>query len=266
MAGDPKNAAVWANADVYIGGLDANIPTGGEPFDDTWDLVGLLSGDDGFTEKMANDSTDFYAWGGILIATTRKNFKLTRAFTAYEDNPTVFDLWYPGHEVVFDGEGGYEGDLLVPDLQAKFMIGFETRTGNTIKRAVSKFYAQVDDRGDNKEGESDLASRPVTVAIYPDGDGRLFHVFRGAPLGVTSIASAPSTVAKAVAATQQLVITATLSDSSTAVVTGECTFTSSDPSKATVSASGLVTGVAAGTATVTVSYGTQTATVAVTIS
>lgn len=266
MAGDPSNAAVWANADVYIGGLDANIPSGGDPFDDSWDLVGLLSGDDGFTEKMAINSKDFYAWGGILVATTRNQFKLTRMFTALEDNQTVFDLWYPGHTVVFDDSNGYEGDVYVPDLQAKFRIGFETRTGSTVKRVISTNYAQVDDRGDNKEGEQDMASRPATVAIYPDNTGRLFHTYRGATVAVTSIASAPTTVAKAVAASQQLTITATMADMTTAVVTGEATYSSSDPSKATVSNDGLVTGVASGTATITVTYGGKTTTVAATIS
>lgn len=185
MSGDPTNAAVWAGADVYIGALDAVDPVDGAAFGADWDNVGLLNGDDGFTEKADMDSSDFYAWGGILVATTRKNFKLTRSFTAYEDNATVFDLWYPGHDVTFDGEGGYSGTVNVPDLSAKFKIAFETRTGSQIKRVISKNYAQVDARGDFKEGESDLASRALTVAIYPaaadeDGKAALFSTYRGA--------------------------------------------------------------------------------------
>lgn len=180
MAGDPANAAVWANADVYIGALTAVIPTGGADFAVDWDAVGLLNGDDGFTEKMAMDTNDFFAWGGILVATTRKNFKLTRDFTAYEDNATVMDLVYPGNTIVFDDTtGGYSGDLVVPDLAAKFKIGFQTKSGDTIKRVVSKNYAQIDERGDSKEGESDLASRQLTVAIYPDENGVLFSTYKG---------------------------------------------------------------------------------------
>ncbi|HET8581770.1 MAG TPA: hypothetical protein VFL65_00850 [Jatrophihabitans sp.] len=184
MSGDPKNAAVWANADVYIGALDAVDPVGGAPFGSDWDAVGLLNGDDGFDEKIATDSNDFYAWGGILVATTRKNFKLTRSFTAYEDNATVFDLWYPGHDVTFNPDG-YAGTINVPDLQAKFKIAFETRQGSQIKRVISKNYAQVDERGDSKEGEGDLASRAFTVAIYPaavnpvTGKAALFATYRG---------------------------------------------------------------------------------------
>jgi len=179
MGGDPSNAAVWSGADVYIGGDTATIPVAGAAFDNTWDLVGLLNGDDGFSEDMSLDKSDFYAWGGILVATTRRNFKLTRTFTAYEDNKTVFDLWYPGHDVTFDVDGTYEGDILVPDLQAKFKIAFETNSGGVIKRVVSKNYAQVDERGTNKEGENDIASRAFTVAIYPDSGGGLFYTYRG---------------------------------------------------------------------------------------
>lgn len=192
MAGDPKNAAVWAGADVFIAAIGATLPSGGAPFGDDWDAVGLLNGDDGFTESIGTDNSDFFAWGGILVATTRKNFKLTRQFTAYEDNETMFDLWYPGHDVTFGptgNEDGYEGDIYVPDLQHKFLIGFQTRTGNTIKRVISANYAQLDSRGDSKEGESDLASRQATVAIYPaaedeDGKQKLFHTYRG-PLVTT---------------------------------------------------------------------------------
>lgn len=185
MAGDPNKAAVWANADVFIGGLTATIPAGGADFSADWDAVGLLNGDDGFSESISMDSNDFFAWGGILVATTRKNFKLTRTFTAYEDNETVLDLWFPGNTVTFnDATGTYEGDILVPDLSAKFRIGFQTRSGNTIKRVVTSNYAMVDERGDNKEGESDLASRGFTVAIYPDDAGKLFHTYKG-PIATT---------------------------------------------------------------------------------
>lgn len=187
MAGDPSNAAVWQNADVFIGSPDAVIPVDGSTGDPTgdafgadWDAVGLLNGDDGFTESMDMDSDDFFAWGGILIATTRRNFKLTRSFTAYEDNETVMDLVYPGHTLTFDGNGGYAGDLPTPDLGKKFKIAFQVaQPGGLIKRVVSKNYAQIDERGEATESESDLQSRELTVAVYPDAEGVLFSTYKG---------------------------------------------------------------------------------------
>lgn len=267
MSGDPNNAAVWANADVFIGGLTANIPTAGDPFDNTWDYVGLLNGDDGFTQSESFDTNDFFAWGVGIIATTRKNFKVRRSFTAFEENQTVYDLLYPGHTVVFDGlTGGYEGDVFVPDLSNKFRIGWELRSSTAVRRLVSANYAQIDERPDSKEGENDLASHPITVAVYPDSTGKLFHTFRGVNALVSSIAVTPSTATKAVGATQQLSVVATMADASTPNVTGEASYSSSNTAKATVTQQGLIKAVATGSATITATYGGRTGTCVVTVS
>lgn len=186
MAGNPNNANVWAYADVLIAPDDESttIPQNGEPFGPEWDYVGLLNGDDGFTESINVDNSDHFAWGGILVATSRSNFKLTRSFTAFEANETVYDLVYPGHDVAFDGST-YEGDVNVPDLQAKFKIAFQTKTGETIQRVVSRNYAQVGERGDAQESETSLASRQITVDIYPTetdpvtGKATLFYTYKG---------------------------------------------------------------------------------------
>lgn len=173
--GQTANASVWAEGDVLIGPEDATIPEGGEPFDlDEWAYVGFLSGEDGFTEEIEVETANHFAWGGHLLATTRSNFFLTRTFTAYEENETVYDLVYPGHGVDFGSAGGpgldqgeFEGDINVPDLQARFRIAFVTRTGNTEKRFISRHYAQVNERGEKQESETELARRQLTVAIYP---------------------------------------------------------------------------------------------------
>lgn len=267
MSGDPSNAAVWANADVFIGPIDATIPSGGDPFGDEWDHVGLLNGADGFDEKINVDSSDHYAWGGILVASTRKNFKLTRSFTAYEDNPTMYDLWYPGHSVVFADDGSFEGDVNVPDLQHSFKIAFQVRTGSKIKRVVCKNYAQLEDRGDSKEGEDDLASRQATVVIYPDASGGLFHTYKGPQVAVTSISATPATVTLAVAATSQIAVAATMADSHVITIDKpDAVYSSSDKTKATVSATGRIKAVATGSAVITVTYGGSSDTIAVTVS
>jgi hypothetical protein len=179
MAGDPNNTEVWANADVYIAATSATNPTGGAAFGIEWDFVGLLSGDDGFTESNSADSTDHSAWGYGVIKTTRRNAKTTVAFTMLEDNETVFDLFYPGHAVTFTG-ADYDGIVNVPNLQAKFKIGLQVETDGVIRRKISRNYAQVDTRGDAKEGENDLQSRQVTCIVYPDSSQGLWDVYKGA--------------------------------------------------------------------------------------
>lgn len=83
----------------------------------------------------------------------------------------------------------------------------------------------------------------------------------------TSVEATPATVSVAADGTSQITVTA----SNGVNVTPDASYSSSDPTKATVSQSGLVTGVASGSATITVTFelpdGTNaTDTVAVTVS
>jgi len=86
---------------------------------------------------------------------------------------------------------------------------------------------------------------------------------------VKSIAASPNKISLAVKGTQQLTITATDTKGKTENVTAKCTYKSNNEKLATVSKGGLVTGVAAGSANVTVSYTkdkvTKTVTVPVTV-
>jgi hypothetical protein len=88
-------------------------------------------------------------------------------------------------------------------------------------------------------------------------------VTAAAQVSVTGVTVSPSTASIAVGATQQLTPTVAPANASNNSVT----YASSDTEKATVSASGLVTGVAEGSATITVTTvdGEKTATCAVTV-
>lgn len=84
---------------------------------------------------------------------------------------------------------------------------------------------------------------------------------------LTSIAIAPATAAVEIGRTLQLTVTGTYSDSSTGDLTAEASFVSGVTSVATVtSPGGLVTGVAAGTTTLTATARGKTAARAVTVS
>jgi hypothetical protein len=78
---------------------------------------------------------------------------------------------------------------------------------------------------------------------------------------LTGIDATPATVSKVVGQTQQIAV-APLPSGATLPAR---TFSTSDATKATVSASGLITAVAAGTATITVTAGGFTDTVVVTV-
>ena len=182
MAGDPINTAVWGEADVFIGALDAADPTTNAAFDtDDWKFVGLLDGSAGFAEAQSLDQTDHNAWGYGVVATTYKGQKTTRTFTALEDNETVMGLFYDTSGMTFDDDAGtYSGTLGVKDYTESFRIAFEVRSGGKIKRYISANYAQAVPAGDATEGEDNLQARPVTVTIYPTADQELWITYKGA--------------------------------------------------------------------------------------
>jgi hypothetical protein len=159
MAGDIANAHLWTDADVYIAPLGTTVPADASTaFGVGWELVGLLDGDQGFTQSRSEEVTDHYAWGGILVRTARRNFKLTIGFTALEDNAVTQDLIWPGSSAT---------SLVVP-RPAQVLIAFETREGDTVKRLISAEYAEVNVDGDITENETSLTNYPLVATIYPD--------------------------------------------------------------------------------------------------
>lgn len=114
---------------------------------------------------------------------------------------------------------------------------------------------------------SDRVWQYVQIDTLPD----LTRGFRtvGAELTVTSISVTPATanLDLSLGQTQQLTVEATMSDASIRDVTmfASTDYVSSDVTKATVDDDGLISPVAIGTSTVTVTYGAQTDTCAVTV-
>ncbi|KEF04618.1 MULTISPECIES: Ig-like domain-containing protein [Streptomyces] len=255
MAGDPSNASLWTDADVYVGPVTAANPANANaPFGSDWGLVGLLDGDDGMPESRDEDTDDKFAWGGILVRTSRSHFKLTKSFSVLEDNAVTRSLIWPGST---------ESQIIVP-VPVPVKIGFEVRDSGTgkIKRLITRRHAIVEVDGDVDENETDLTKVTLVATIFPDGSKVLFDR-QGTPV-LQSLAVAPSTQSVAVGAIASLTATATYDDTSTQDVTTTATWTSSAPTKATVTA-GFVKGIATGSATVTAAYSGQTATCAVTV-
>lgn len=254
MSGDPTKANLWTDADVYVSwNLNATLPANAETaFGPDWHLVGLLDGDEGFPESRDEDTDDKFAWGGVLVRTSRQHFKLTKSFTALEDNDTTRKLVWPGST---------DTRIKVPRPE-QVLVAFETREGDKVRRLITSQYAECSLDGDHGENETDLESATIAATIYPTADGWLFE--RQSTPVLESLSVTPASTSVADGEITALAATATYSDSSTADVTAEATWTSSDATKATVSA-GFVTGIAAGSATVTASYQGQTDTCAVTV-
>jgi len=245
MTGTTANASVWANAEVWVAPIGTALPADeSAAFGAGWEAVGLLDGSAGFEYSRSEDKKDHYAWGGILVATTRKNHKSMYKFTALEDNATTRALAWPGSTST---------ELKVP-VVVNQMVAFETTTGGKVKRMISKNYAQVDLNGSIKDSEEDLTGRTFDVTIFPDDAGVLFS--KQAAPEIASIAITPLTLALSLggAIIKKLTATATYTDATTGDITAKANWVSATPAKATVSA-GYVTAVATGTSSVSANFG-----------
>lgn len=111
-------------------------------------------------------------------------------------------------------------------------------------------------------------------SVVPASAAKLTALFQAGIDAVAAVGNLPASIDLTAADTalslagdtsEQLVVTATQLDGGSQVVTGSSTYSSSNPAVATVSASGLVTAVAVGSATITAQYQNRVDTLAFTV-
>lgn len=260
MANDPSLAELWPNADVLVAPLGTAIPaTVNDPWHANWKYVGCLDGDAGFPLARAVEKADKYFWGGGLLRSTRKNFKLTKKFTAFEGgNEVVAGLAWPGSNLA-------TGVLKVPRPQ-RMLVAFEMTEGTTKKRMISEYQAEVDLIGEVKEAESDVTAWEFEVTFFPNANLELVRRQPAWTAPTLSSIAISGTASVEEGAITSLTATATYSDASTVDVTATADWVSDDTDTATVPhGAGFVLGVAAGTADITATYGGETDTETVTV-
>ncbi|WP_035860375.1 hypothetical protein [Kitasatospora cheerisanensis] len=261
MSGDTSNARLWANADVWIAPLGTALPADANTaFGAGWSLVGLLDGDDGFPETRDEDTNDKFAWGGDIVRSSRTHFKFTKKFSVLEDNPTTRSLIWPGSTPT----------AIVVPKPVPVLVAFETRDPEVgiVYRKITAGHAIVAVDGDVDQNETDLQKVTLAAVIYPDTSTTPATLFvQQTSLAVASLAIAPATKSLTAGQIGSLAATATLTDTTTRDVTlhPSTIWSTSAAAKATVRY-GYVTGVAAGTATITATYMGVSGTCAVTVS
>ncbi len=172
MAGDTANPRVWVNADVYTAPVGTTAPTDvTAAWSAAWKALGLLS-EDGMTEGRDEDTTDHFAWGGILVRTTRSKHKRTIKVTALEDNVTVFGLVNPGSTwVTASGVTTRTVKVPTPNIRA---FGIERGDGTVkARRAIPR--GEVIEVGDIESTDADMTMVELTINVYPDSSGVLWY-------------------------------------------------------------------------------------------
>jgi hypothetical protein len=173
MTGNAKHVAQWAGADVYIAPVGTTGPSDlSAAWPAGWAPVGLLDGEEGFTEAREDETSEKYAWGGIIVRRSKSKHKRTIRFVALEDNDTTFELVNPGSERIAV-DGVRTSIVKVPTAGESFAIGFETRDGSRSKRRIVDT-AEVQEVAEIKDSETDPTVYDITVIIFPDADGVLY--------------------------------------------------------------------------------------------
>lgn len=182
MSGSADNTNLWLDADVYIAPRGTAGPTDlVASWGSNWELVGLLDGEEGFTEARESETSEHYAWGGKLYKRSTSKHKRTIKFVALEDNAATFKLVNPGSTRTSAG-GVRTGVIKTPTKAEAFAIGFETREGDKVKRRFAEI-AEVAEIGEIKESETDPTVYEITVVIFPEEDGTLYRTVETDPAG-----------------------------------------------------------------------------------
>ncbi len=189
LFGDPAaKAPVWSKYAVLLGSLTATRPAGnaaftlndpaaGTPVTTQWDPVGALDSDSPFddgAESLSN--SDHSAAGHGVYATTYKDQKETRTFTAKESTLVTLGLIYDASDVT-DTSGNLSGTLKRRDPTETFLIAFHRENATSCERYVSTNYAYIDSI--SRAFGNDESMRTVTVVIAPTSDDELYDYYLG---------------------------------------------------------------------------------------
>lgn len=170
--GDIANPRIWLNADVYVAPVGTARPTNvtatWASVSALWSPLGLLSQEDGMSETRDQDVTDHYAWGNVLVRTTKAKTKFSFQVTALEDNPTVFNLLYPGSQDL-SVSGVTTRTVVVPTTDPRTW-GFETVDGTIIRRRIIPT-GEITEVSDISINDSSMAAKQFTINVYPSAVG-----------------------------------------------------------------------------------------------
>ncbi|MEO3976301.1 hypothetical protein [Streptomyces sp. CAU 1734] len=182
MAGNTANPRLWEGADLYVGPVGTTAPTDVDTaLAAAWKAVGLLS-EDGASETRDQDSTDHYAWGGILVKTTRSKHKRQIKITCLEDNLIVFGLVNPGSTAATT-TGTTTRTVKVPTADPRAFLLELTDGGVKKRRLIPK--GEVDEVAEVTLSDSELTAYELTITIYPAADKTLYIDITNDPQAVT---------------------------------------------------------------------------------
>ena len=238
--GKPKVAGA-----VFFADLGTTLPTDASSalaagFSD----LGYVS-EDGVTNSNTPETDDINAWGGDVVLTVQTSKPDEFKFTLIESlNSGVLKVVYGDDNVTVNGGAITVQATSAEQEEHSYVIDMALR-GGAMRRIVIP-NGKVKEVGDIVYKDDEAIGYEITLAALPNSSGVTHYEYTtpGSGSGFTAIALDKSTVSVAHGSTTTLVATTTPAG-------GRVTWATSAPSKATVNSSGVVTGVAAGSAVIT---------------
>lgn len=253
--GKPKVAgAVYRAAKGTTLPTDASTALGGAFVD-----MGYIS-EDGVTNTNSPDTEKVKAWGGqtVLVVVNEKSdsFKLTFLESI---NSNVLETVYGVGNVTVDAINGTISVVANAAALDEYVYVIDmVLKGGALKRVVIPC-GSLSEVGDIVYKDNEAIGYELTLECLPDASGNNHYEYIKLASSVTmALALDKSTLSVAHGSTSQLVATTTPAGM-------RVTWGTSDATKASVDQSGLVTGVAAGSAVITATFGGLTKSCTVTV-
>lgn len=211
--------------------------------------MGYIS-DDGVTNSNTPSTTKIKAWGGqiVLIVTSEKpdTFKL-KFIEALNSN--VLETVYGEDNVTVDAVNGTIAVKANAAALDDYVYVIEEALKGGAKKRIVIPCGELSALGDIVYKDDTAIGYDVTLDALPNSSGDNHYEYIALPAGTTMALSLDKSTAS-VAHGSTTTITATTTPAGMRVTWG-----TSDATKATVNDAGVVTGVAAGSATITATFG-----------
>ena len=249
---DVSNVSVGKPA---IAGALFRAPVGTAlPTSATATLNGAFAGlgyasEDGVTNSNSPNSENIKAWGGQVVLTVSSEKPDTWKIKLIESlNGNVLEVVYGAANVTINGGAGTIDVAANADALSEFSYVIDmVMTGGALKRVVIP-NGKLSAVGDIVYKDNEAVGYEITIEALPDSSGNTHYEYIVLASGTSfALNLDKSTLSVAHGSTSQITATTTPAG-------GHVFWGTSDATKATVDQSGLVTGVAAGSATITAMY------------
>lgn len=245
---------------IYRAPVGTTLPTSASAtLAGAFNELGYVS-EDGVKNSNEPSTENIKAWGGAVVLVVQTEKKDEWTFKLIESlNPNVLETVYGASNVNYSVVNGTISVSAKPDQleDASYVIDTVMK-GGALKRVVIP-KGSLSNLAEIVYKDNEAIGYEITVSALPDSSGVTHYEYIVLPSGVSvGLTLDKSTASVAHGSTTQLTATTTPAG-------GHVLWGTSDPSKATVDASGLVTGVAAGQAVVTAYFGGLTASCTVTV-